>query len=180
MYCSNCGANIPEWNPYCLECGCANTPAVQETAHPMKWYKFLIYFSLYLAAAINFMTGLTQLTGKHYGIFADDVYTTFPMLKPVDMAMGLAVIAAGAFSIFTRFRLARFKKDGPTCLTINYLLNIIISVIYVIAAAFAVGDMAPQILSSTIVSNLSSFATTIVMLVVNYIYFEKRADLFIH
>ena len=74
--------------------------------------------------------------------------------------------------IYTRSRLAHFRKNGPTCLYINYGLNFAVTLVYEVAAAVVFG-------SSFIVStnSVSGFGF-ILPLVLNIIYFNKRKALF--
>ncbi len=183
MFCPHCRANLPDNSRFCTSCGQAVTPAVvtpSEPTYPMKWYKFLIYFALFAGAVVNMMTGIIQLSGQHYGAFADNVYADFPTLKIVDRANSLALIAGAVFAIFVRFRLSGFKKGAPKLLQLVYIFNLAVSIFYIIGASSAVGDLAGVILPSLTPNAISTSITTAVILIANHIYFKKRASLFVN
>ena len=144
----------------------------------MKWYKFLIYFSLFFSAVVNFASGIMQITGLNYSISggsASVVYMYYGMgLNIVDVIFGIFVIAMAVFAIYTRFRLAGFKQNGPMSYYILLAANAIGSTIYYIAVTFMTGIMMFD--SSTITTLVSS----IVMLALNVVYFNKRSELFVN
>ena len=144
---------------------------------PMKWHKFLIYFSLWAGAVINVSTAVGLLTGSIYGSSGADaemIYRFYDGLKTVDVLMGLASIALAVMLIVTRFSLAGYKKNGPKLLTIAYALNIAIALIYPLIASsvtnLGFGDLL----------NPSSLASSAAMLFVNKNYYAKRAHLFVN
>ena len=65
----------------------------------MGWYKFLIYFSLFASAALNIISGISSITGLHYGEFNQLIYAYYGGLKTVDIIMGFFSIALGVVSI---------------------------------------------------------------------------------
>jgi len=146
---------------------------------PMKWFKFLIYFSLFASALINLGNGIMVLTGAHYGTLngksaASLVYATFKGLKPVDMIMGVLCIALAVLAIYVRFSLAKYKKNGPSLLSILYVASAAVSMFYIIGISVAAPDVN---------MDFSSYGTQIgmnvVMMVVNMNYFNKRKHLFV-
>ena len=178
MYCRRCGAEIEEGAQVCAYCG---EPVAQESAQremPMKWYKFLIYFSLFAGAVLNVINGISVLTGLQYDTqeegLAALVYETFPGLKGVDVFFSLGVIALGVFGLFVRFQLSGFKKNAPVLLTFLYVFTAIINVGY---AALASSMTGLELFDSYLVGNIIG---QILMAVVNYVYFKKRAHLFIN
>ncbi len=70
--------------------------STNETAAPaygMKWHKFLVNFSLWLGAILNFVMG------------AACMFEGAPLY-------GIVLICAAAYSIYVRFQLANFKKNA--------------------------------------------------------------------
>lgn len=200
VFCSHCGNPIESENAqFCPRCGASRTPSPapanpQEFYYPgkytdypgypappapqpgMKWFKFLIYFSLFAGAALNFVYGVLYLTGEIYNIFGSssrDVYATFPGLQAVDVGAGVLYAALAGFSIYTRFRLSGFRTNGPVCLTILYAGGIILSLIYTLAAHAVIG-WDGEAASDVIVSVMPTFA----VLCANLAYFKKRQSLF--
>ncbi|MBR6667159.1 MAG: hypothetical protein IKL25_02165 [Clostridia bacterium] len=141
---------------------------------PMKWHKFLIYFSLWAGGILNAVSGFNHLTGNVYGDEAAMVYNYFESLKGVDMIYGLALIALGVFQIFTRFQLAGFKRNGPSILVISYVAVLAASVLY----GVIVGGIIDVSLLDAI--NPTSIGISIAMIICNKVYYDKRAHMFVN
>ena len=154
------------------------TPIIQ---HPMKWFKFLIYFALFFGALINFVFGFNYITGGIYfsqtngQATAEMVYATFGMgLKVLDIIYGILMIAIAVFSIYTRFRLAKFKSNGPLCVYILYGSGACLTLLYNIVLIVVTG--LNQLTSATSITSLIISAGFIL---INYSYFKKRKELFV-
>lgn len=78
-FCGKCGAQLEGDNIFCPNCGAkvetvgavANGPPSVEVStsvvqHPMKWFKFLIYFALFAGAVINLVYGFNWISGDIY------------------------------------------------------------------------------------------------------------------
>ncbi len=177
--CPNCGSAINDGQNFCLNCGAAITPPAAQ--HPMKWYKFLIYFSLFAGAVLNFIAAMLYITGAVYPATsggqatAQLVYETFgSSLKTVDVLYGIVLLCLAAFGIVTRFKLSSFKKEAPVCLYVVYIADVVFMLIYSIAVT-ATTDVL-----SISASDISSITATVIMVILNYIYFKKRQDLFVN
>lgn len=144
----------------------------------MKWYNFLIYFSLFFSAVINLGSGIMQITGLNYNISGGDASTVYLYygagLKIIDVLFGIFVIVLAVYAVYVRFRLAHFKKNGPMSYYMLLAANAIGSTIYYIVVSFVTGIM--MLDSSTITTLISS----IVMLALNVVYFNKRIHLFVN
>ena len=160
-----------------------NGSYVYRPERPMNWFKFLIYFSLFAGAVLNAINGILMLTGAQYGSDAADVYAMMPSLKTVDTLFGLTSIATAALQIYTRFQLSGFKRNALTFLTACYGIVAALSLAYLLAASTIINDFANTFgvegyaLSA---SDFSSILSPIVFCVINYVYFKKRADLFVN
>ncbi len=146
----------------------------QQPPLPMKWFKFLIYFSLFFSCLVNVVTGINYLTGNIYisqGVTANLVYAIFPSMKGFDLFNGIACFALGVFAIITRFALAKYKKSGPMFLYSLYVANAVVALIYGIGATVALGEVA---------FNPISIGGTVLMIVLNVVYFNKRKHLFVN
>ena len=143
----------------------------------MKWFKFIIYFQLFANAAVNAYSALTTLIGTQYQGKADFVYKSFPGLRAVDLAYGLVLLALAAFAVFTRMRLARFRRNAPLLYYILSIANTLDAVLYVLLVSLVsgvpVGDFDNLNLTVAVAVNL-------VMLIINLIYFGHRKDLFVN
>ena len=146
-------------------------------ALPMKWHKFLIYFSLWAAAVGCVLNGFQLLTGSIYGLNneAEQVYRFYDGLKSVDMIFGVFMIAVAAFMIYTRFQLAGFKEGAPNKLTIAYALQLAAFLGYVFAVASTVKLSVSDVMNSQI---SSSIVSSIILIIVNRVYYGKREHLF--
>ncbi len=181
MYCIKCGAQIEDNATFCHVCGASQNESLptvkRETCEqPMKWYKFLIYFSLFASAVLNLISGVQMLTGSAYGDDAELVYAFFDGLKTLDVFMGLAMLALAALAIYTRFRLSGFCKNGPKMVMVLYAVDAALQLIYIIG----VNAILPSAVSGSIdmTSTITGIAVSAVMIWVNKIYFDKRASLF--
>lgn len=191
-FCPKCGSELErEDQKFCNNCGAQLTGTGASTDTPsskqsdnyggfsMKWYKFLIYFALWAGGIINIIMGINYLSGGIYAatsdaqVTAEMVYSAFGGLKAVDVVYGLVVVALGALQIYTRFRLAKFKTNGPKLLYICYAAGGVASLIY----SIAVGSITGTGLDS---SAIGSLVLNVVLFVLNYIYFNKRKSLFVN
>ena len=143
----------------------------------MKWFKFVIYFQLFVAAISGFWSGWRLLSGSIYGLDADDltyVYNYFSGLKGVDTIIGICFIVLGIFALVTRFILADFKKAGPTMYIGMLAANIVLSIAYYASVSGIVGGEVGMDYTST----YSSIVASVVLLICNIVYFKKRKHLF--
>lgn len=144
----------------------------------MGWYKFLVYFALFASCVINVIGGLSTMTGMIYRGERDLVYMFFGGMRVVDLLIGAAMLAMAVLSIIVRQKLAQFRKDGPFYLLILYGTSIAASVLYLILATAIVGEwfLTPELTSQYI----CTIGISVLMIVVNHIYFKKRASLFVN
>ena len=181
MYCRKCGTPLADDATFCPNCGEMRNPTngnanplVQTTS--MKWFKFLINFSLFCGAVLNAIAGVSFLTGAYYGGDADLVYSAFESLKTVDVIMGILSFALTALGVYTRVRLAGYHRNGPKMLTYLYLANAAINIIYAIGLSMALpSDIVASVMDS---STYSSIITSVIMVFINRSYFKKRSHLF--
>ena len=144
---------------------------------PMKWYKWLIYFVTWASAVVSIANAGNLISGNIYGELAEKVYSTFPSLKSIDIFAGICYIVIAALAIYTRFRLSGFKKNAPTMVLVLYAANAVLNLIYIIAASSAVSG---HDITLDYSSYGASLAVTVIVIICNYIYFNKRKHLFIN
>jgi hypothetical protein len=182
-YCAHCGKEHCDEAVICTGCGVSFEPAKKR---PMKWYKFLIYFSIILGAVLNALLGVLYLTGWTYpltnNISADFIYSLYGKgYRIMDMVYGVVLIAIAILGFVTRHRLAKFKKNGPATLYALYISSTLVSLIYtVLSSAFAaaVSDGTVFMIGYAIGQVIGQIAGTALVVFLNYIYFKKRRDLF--
>lgn len=191
-YCNRCGEQLEDNARFCTRCGMiqnsystfdarspSGLPYNQRPAdiYGMKWYKFLIYFSLFAGAVIDLVQGIGLLSGMIYyvqsngTVTAGDVYRYYGAgLEAVDMFMGVSMLATAAFCIYTRFRLAEFRINGPRCLLILNWVSVALSLFYSVATIVIVGSDAS--------TSMASFGGALALTFTNRAYFKKRKELF--
>lgn len=186
-FCQACGSQISTDLQACPNCG---APAMQRpmsanidpyaVQKPMKWFKFLIYFALWLGGISTILTGISTMLGLSYasaGADASMVYAIYPLLQPVDLVYGAICIILGCFTIVTRYQLARFRKNALVFLYCMYALNFVIPCIFTIIQAICINISIMQIFTSTLIGQ---FVGTGVAITLNVIYFNKRRHLFVN
>lgn len=201
MQCPKCGVTAPEGSSFCADCGARlpqsspypnrePAPQAEETAprpsgasdpktlagggRGLGWYKFLIYFALWLSAVLSLWNGIKMLTGLAYGSDAALVYRYLPTLKIVDMAYGVLILLCAALAIYSRFMLAQYRRSGPPCLYALYIATNAADLLYVAATSLLLGE-------STLNSQTaSSCVTSVIFLIINITYFQKRKHLFVN
>ena len=208
MFCPSCGSQVPDESKFCPSCGASfNSPAAaaqpaatpQPTEAPvpgtspvsappvpsaapagaaapqMKWYKFIIWVQLFLSALSLVGTGLMLLTGAHYGDAKGLVYLVYGGLQAVDIIFAIVFVALAVCCIIVRMNLAKFKKGAPTQYLTLLGANIAAQLVYALAlAAITQVNVFQAMDSSAIVQIISS----IVMIILSKIYFDKREHLF--
>lgn len=199
MFCSNCGKELPDSIAFCTNCGAklnnANNINTQvrapwtqqynpvppsqliQTQPEMKWYKFLICFSLFAGAVLNLVSGILSFVGGNYMIYGLDpetVYSTFDGLKILDIGYGIVYIAFVPFALYVRFALAGYKKDAPNMYHIYNIAGAFISVSYSLFSSIIMGGD----ISETIGQIVGNIAGQILFIALNIIYFNKRKHLF--
>lgn len=148
-----------------------------QTPMKMAWYRFLIYFSLFAGAFINFLTSLSLLMGRYYTNkkTTEFLYNMYDDLRSLDILMALLLIMISAWGIFTRFRLARYRKNGPLYLNIHYGSSIAWCLIFIYSLS-SITNVSPTELAS---AYIPSIIAGIILIVTNTLYFQKRKHLFI-
>ena len=191
MLCQYCGTKLADDTVTCPYCGAvlaaapgAEAPGTMEMpkkpviplapAHPMKWFKFVIWVQLFLSALISLSSAVSMFSGSLYLGAADRVYSIYPGLKVIDILAGVVFLALAAFAIYIRQQLAHYKENGPKFYLILLVIAAAETFLYALAATIIVG------------ANMFSIRTVIalifgvVMIVLNNIYFKKRAELFVN
>lgn len=140
---------------------------------PMKWFKFIINFQLILSALSFLIDGLNLMTGAYYGVEdASYLFAYYPGLKAFSSVAGLLSLALAVFAVYTRFRLAHFRANGPTLYYLYDLLQLGLDFILWVSLS-SITRMQIPFKWTNVVIPLSA-------LLINYVYFTKRSFLFIN
>ena len=193
-YCQYCGKEIHVGvgDKFCPECGkpIGTTSKTVErkpkkavdvsaqrkkTEYPMKWYYFIIYVQLILGVVALVATGALYISGQylemyHDALFKAWVYAKVPGLRYMDIIIGVVNLAFIPVYLITRQKLVKFKKDAPKWYMGILIGNLVSYVLTNVSTAmYAELDY---------VSCGGSIVTSIVLIIANYIYFNKRKALF--
>ncbi len=179
--CAKCHKEAENNAKFCPQCGSSEFVGSEQIAdYPMKWFKFLVNFELFCSVLYDIREGFQYITGSIYsgtldiGISAEMVYDTFDGLRVVDVVYGLLDFALAGYAIFTRNRLVKYKSNAPMCLYLLYGMNAGVLLFYSIMFFLVVNESGP--LSAAIGGVISS----IVCIVLNRIYFNKRKEMFVN
>ncbi|MBE6636995.1 MAG: zinc ribbon domain-containing protein [Ruminococcaceae bacterium] len=194
MFCPNCNTSVPDGTAFCPTCGVMLTqqPSQQPPQQPygaydpnqpnpygmpyqppMKWYKFLIYFSLFASGVLNILSGIGVFTAMFSDPDTIRLYDQYAIVQLVDIVNGLISIAVGVLAFYTRSCLAKYRANGPKLLTILYAITAA-SYLLVVLGILAV------VPSANISSHVTSIASSVAFIFINRAYFKKRAHLFIY
>jgi hypothetical protein len=148
-----------------------------EKAPPLRWFWLIINFTLYASALMHLGNGISAITGAHHKVDTEKLYRLYPAIKTLDIGCGIFLILLSVFIIYTRFRLAHFRRRAPLLLAFTYLSVCLHDVVYFTAAVIIL----PHPYDTEL--NLFSFgfgvANAVILLIIDHIYFKKREHLFI-
>ena len=143
---------------------------------PMLWYKFLIYFFLWVSAAANILSAYSYVSG---GAQTEEMLAAFPMLKTIDLVYGVLTLGMGVLALLARFALANYRKNAPALTVGLFSYGFVISLGYNAAVlSMTASSYEPADLILTGLSVGTSVIMNVVMIACNYVYFKKRRRLF--
>lgn len=192
MRCHQCDETLPEGARFCPRCGAVQLRAdgsppppddqlpsdILSKAYPMKWYKALIYVILFLEALWYLVNGVRLLTGTAYGAPSAVVYGIFPALKPLSILMGLFYLGMTGGFLVVRQMLAGFQNGAVRCLLGLYILELVLSLVFGIGQLIIFKDL--RFAGDMVGSLVLGCVLSIVFLVLNRSYFDKRKELFVN
>ena len=179
--------STPVWTPAAPESAAPTWAPAADTPSPapvsaqpdvpqrgMKWFKFIIYFQLWVALLSSLITSGRFFYGWGYEGNAELVYSLWPALKMIDILMGILNLALGVYAVFVQRALAKFRVNGPRMYYIFCGASIVFSLLYTLAASIIIGE------SAFTAGVISSLVVGVVMLLVNVRYFGNRSHLFVN
>ena len=151
----------------------------QQPQLPMKWHKFLIYFWLWLQALAAVGSAGQVMSGLIFGSqeIGEQVFQAYAGMKPLCTAIGVAYLILAVYVIYTRFQLARLKSGAPGKLLAIFVFSLVLSLAFILGAAAVSGIDATSLMDSQFGGTV---AMTIVMMLANKNYYDKRAHLFVN
>ena len=149
-----------------------------ENIKPLRWHKFLIYFSLWIGAAGLLLGGIGFIAGTVYGEMGDRIYQAFPVIRFVDIAYGLVLIGVAVYIIYTRFQLAGFRQGAPQKLLILLALSPVLEWGYQLILSAVTGVPITEIHSGG--SFIGELIGTAIGIWLHKVYYGKRKELFVN
>ena len=139
------------------------------SALPMKWHKFLIYFLLLLGALIFLIRGFGDLSDCFDGAEGTPAFA-------VRLFAGVCLLAIAALHLAARAALARFSRRGPKMAVAVYVSMAVLGG-FILAAR----QMRAVELDAAIAGAVEMGCVVSALLAVcNYLYYRKRAAMFVH
>lgn len=151
---------------------------MSENTKPLKWHKFLIYFSLWAGAVLLALGGVAFIAGTVYGKIGDRIYQVFPVMRFVDIVYGLVLIGVAGYMIYTRYQLAGFKQGASQKLLLLLVLSPVLKWGYAVIISAVTGIAITEIQAGG--SFIGELVVTAISVWLNKIYYNKRADLFVN
>ena len=199
-FCPKCGAhimplngtggNFQQQNDMYYRTGYP-TAAPNKQALPMKWYNWL-KVTLIIGAVFNILMGITHVFNPSYNLpeytsleytFVDGLRASMDFLESANVVNGIFCIIMGIFMIVIQRQLVGYKKTAPVLLILFHVVNAVFLVIFcAVSVSRMEALLGPEMYDGASVwaESLSSIVVNIVMVVLNGIYFKKRAHLFVN
>lgn len=139
------------------------------SALPMKWHKFLIYFLLLLGALIFLIRGFGDLSDCFDGAEGTPAFA-------VRLFAGVCLLGIAALQLAARAALARFSRRGPKMAVAVYV-SMAVQSGFILAAR----QMRAVELDAAIAGAVEMGCVVSALLAVcNYLYYRRRAAMFVH
>lgn len=149
-----------------------------ETDLPMRWFRFLTRFGLWIAGIGMILVGCVILLGLQYllvGIDPSVLYVQNHALLLADFAYGIVCIGIGICCIVTRFRLVQFRRNSPMLVYITHTMLVLTPMIYTVFSGICIGESLSDLLTVQLAAQLAGLIAGIVL---HVFYFNKRNHLF--
>lgn len=190
MKCPYCSSEVQDSVTECSQCGAAlddtvqsnlvPNNSIQNVELPMKWYKYLIYFSLFANAVLRFADGILCLIGIDGGAVSEVLFEGCMFTgeyRAIDIVYGIVCIVMAGVILYVRNKLAKFKEDAPRLYIIYDIISAVFSFTYnllimVILENAEISSIIGEIIGAVVGESLYVY--------LNVIYFKKRKHLFVN
>lgn len=143
----------------------------------MKWFKFIIWVQLILNAIASALNAFALFTGASYGGSADMVYAFYSGMRAVDVVFGIVYLALAAGAVLVRMGLAKFRRGAPALYLTFLAAHIAAQILYAVFVMVVTG-ISP--LDMFDISTVTSTIGDVALILINRVYFERRAHLFVN
>lgn len=147
------------------------------------WHKFIVNFSLFAAAAINILRSIAIISGYKYGGSANKniVYQRIGNLQLVDTWLIIFYTCMAFGAIYVRQCLAKFETKAPKKLNILMIVNSALNLLfYFIELAVLYKYVDVQYTGNMFQNVFINIIATVILVIVNSIYYKKRKFLFVY
>ncbi len=202
--CPHCGASCEEQKLICPSCGrtmslpesAAQPPAGvsysdyqqkfgglpvldarPQSAYPMGWFRFIIYFQLFASAVLNFLSAFGYAFGTQFGEFRGLILKAYPAWSLYGYLFAALSVGQGILALYTRSYLAGFRKSGPKLYYVTLACSAAVEVLYTVVL-YATGLADSGFVSADYTDAILTALITIGMLAINLRYFGRRRELF--
>lgn len=203
MFCEKCGSQLSERASFCEKCGTPTSvyyaklgreqyeaghfaamqpqPTLTKSEKPSMRFHGFIEVILWIMAALN----TTDFIGYIVNVFINQnfAFSTFAQIE--NILCGAVYLLTAALCVFTFFRLAKYRKSGPTFLLFTFIAEIAIfvlsEVVYFSTVYYSTSGEAASgtnTLINSIFSNVTLPIACLVLMIVSIIYYKKRKSLF--
>lgn len=198
MYCEQCGKQLANNAQFCDGCGSPTSnyynkigrqqytaqavpvqqPVVQQPKGPSMKFHGFVKILLWILAVLDTMDFVDLL---YKGLISSKfAVNDFAKIETLICALVYALVAV--LCVFSCFRIANFKKDGPKFLTFAFIGQVIIcilnEVVYYSTKNFSI-NVAEELNDISINNLLLPVACTVFM-ILSIVYYKKRKDMFIN
>ena len=177
--CPKCGRESPVESDFCPACGAPMDEHVLQGREkaaaramadpPMKWHKFLTFFSLPASAVmalVNLIQAWKSLAGFDETLFVPEYISTVRFSMVLDVAVDALMLALG---VATEYFLLKKRRMGVWLLMGMYVVETAYSAVM---AALLVR------VSADPVQAIGTAVAGIVMMALTWVYYRKRRHLF--
>ena len=188
-FCTKCGARFeePRYSPYTEDeynADRAEEEPVQQVNKPvqgMKWYLFLVTVYMTFVAIMNVLNSFLYFTGN-YAVIEEltpaEYYAKYgAVMKGVDVAYGVILVGGALWMFLLRLRMMKFRKNAPALYLTYYAVTLVVEAGYYIGSILI--KKAPFTLNDVMYVT-ALVITYVVYIILNAVYFKKRAKLFVN
>ncbi|MBE6714039.1 MAG: zinc ribbon domain-containing protein [Ruminococcaceae bacterium] len=167
---------------------CRSDALDKKSNYPMKWYKFTIYFRLWMSMIGCIIAAITRASGGVWGNseVVEYIYAEYPQLAGYDIIIAIISLVTIFVALGAQRALANYKRYAPYILYGMYALDIFSNILSVVSISslpedpsFRTGYEYVQITVDP--TPVSIFIIVgVCFLLAEMIYYSNRKDLFVN